>query len=308
MRQLSATTGNYRQLPEEMKANDYFSCFFILIATTFNKKKKKIMATRNGKFLRGVLGTFVYKVVNGKQIVSVRPLKGSTILSENTKKTNATFGMAASLGCAIRKSLITPLSDFPDGDMPKRLMSSLFKSLKNCLNKDTMVYQIEEDTFLNAEGFEFFSRSRFHALMRNEPKVTRTDGLLTVTVPKSLIVEKFEFPTSAFQCKIIINVSLFRLWDGLMAKVPDSQEIIFRRSMGYLEEQQLNFAVPNGCLCIVSVFLKYANYDTDKWVAVNEAKFNPGIITKAYMTSGTYEGNDDRIWVDMVKFTRPETE
>ena len=262
------------------------------------------MAEKKGKYLRGGLGPLVYKVQGVKQIVYEKPVPGSINLSLATLKSNDTFGMTASLGSAIRKSLTRWLSDFPEGDMPNRLASRLIKPLKNCRDLDSMLYRFQEDSLLNLEGFEFYNQSKLSDLMMTMPLISKNGPLLKVIIPKSLIDQEFRFPPKAYQCMLMVTVSLFRLGDGMMTKMADSQLVVFNRSQVYLEMQEFVFNIPQGCLCIVSTFLKYASDQKDYWISVNDKNFNPGSIIKAYITSGLYEKNDNRIWITMKQFNQ----
>lgn len=108
--------------------------------------------------------------------------------------------------------------------------------------------------FASLEGFEFNTLSRLFNLMSKRPVSTTEDGTLTVSVPELLIEKELKFPEETFQCKVIVSVSYFRLADGLMASEPDSQSVAVTRDQKYLEEQELVFSLPAGCLCIVAHF------------------------------------------------------
>lgn len=49
-------------------------------------------------FLRGIMGNYSFRVVNGEQRVSLKPLPGTVNQTEETKRASSTFGMASSLG------------------------------------------------------------------------------------------------------------------------------------------------------------------------------------------------------------------
>lgn len=113
------------------------------------------MATRKGKFLQGVLGSFVYRVVNGQQQVSSKPVPGTMKQTAATKAAFRNFRMASSLGGSIRNSLSDWINGYADWQIVNRLVSNLSAALIICQNADTRLYSFEENSFASLEGFEF---------------------------------------------------------------------------------------------------------------------------------------------------------
>lgn len=260
------------------------------------------MASQNGKHLRGGLGPFVYRVINGKQFVYIKPAPGTMQQTPATVKAANTFGMASSLSSSIRQSLVKTINGFGDWEMKNRLVSAVLKTLIHCRDTSTRLYDFEQDSFDYLEGFDFNIKTTLPILLAAVPSAVLEADSLTVNIPQLLIPKQLKFPGSTFQCKMMVNVSFFRLADGLMAKEPDSQMIVVTKDQDQLQGQQLIFDMPQGCLCIVSVFLEYAVYRKDVMLVINNQKFNPGKIIKAFITPGTYQGNDNRIWLLMKQF------
>jgi len=260
------------------------------------------MAIQKGKYLQGALGDFVYKIVRGRQIVCSRPVPGTMHQTIATINASNTFGMAASLGSSIRNSLAGRINGYGDGEMTNRLSSIVYKTLADCRDSETRLYSFEEDSFSNLEGFEFNIRSVLDYQLSNTTMADHSDGILSVAIPELMIDKELKFPVQTYQCKILVNLSCFRLGEGLMAKDPDSQILTVNRDEKILEDQTLRFEIPDGCLCIVSIFLEYANYGIDISPVINHKNFNPGRIIKAFLTPGTYQKNDSRNWIGMKQF------
>jgi hypothetical protein len=67
------------------------------------------MATNDGKFFRDIVGNAIFRVLNGKQIVQQREAPGTRKQSDETKNNSNTFGMAATLGAQIRRTMATKI-------------------------------------------------------------------------------------------------------------------------------------------------------------------------------------------------------
>ncbi|RAJ32876.1 hypothetical protein [Pedobacter cryoconitis] len=60
------------------------------------------MAIFDGRFLKGILGDFIFKVIDGVQVVSKRPVPGTMKQSVETKKASENFRKSSMLGKHIR--------------------------------------------------------------------------------------------------------------------------------------------------------------------------------------------------------------
>ena len=258
------------------------------------------MARKDGEFLHGAFGKHIYKVINGKQFVYPKPVPGTMKQTNNTKKAANIFAMAAMIARYFRKSLFNMINRFGDNGMINRLTALFNQSLRDSRDPDSGVYRFEADSFIGLEGFEFNTDSKLSQLMLNRPSITVNEGILTVTVPANRIDSELKFPESSFECEVWISVSLIRLEEVLKSTDVESQLITVTRDKQSLEQQELNFMVPDGCLCIVSTFLQYANYSKNKPLIINNKKLNPGQINKALITPGIYQQNDQLVWEKMI--------
>lgn len=260
------------------------------------------MATQEGKFLKGVLGGLVFKIVNGKQVISTRIASGTMKQNAAMKRSSDTFGMAASLSAAIRNGLSVQINRFHDGTAVSRLTGEIFKILGNSRNPESLLYSFKTDNFKNLIGFEFNQFSRVKDRVAVLPAVNLTDGILNVKIHKLSIPRELKFATGSFRCQLSVCVSLFRLKDGLATELPDVKTVVITRDKDRLVEQEFQFEVPDGCLCIASLFMEYTAAGKNGWEVLNHKKLNPGCICTAVVRPGNYQKQDKRTWLDMVSF------
>lgn len=258
------------------------------------------MAEQRGKFLRGVLGGQVFRVVNNKQQVSTKPLRGTVKQNKATKRASNTFGMASGLGSQIRSTVSTEVLQSGDGSLTNRLNTELIAVLNECRNPSTKLYQFAEDSFGRLKDFEYDVNNRVGQLMTARPQVTIADGQLVVSLPQLDVPSRFKFPRDSFQCNLQVLVSLFRLADGKFGKVPDLQQIEITKNKELLEGRDLVFSIPSGCLCVVSLFLNYSFAGKRGWEPIKN--FYPGCICGALINPGPYKGDVRRTWLKAIAF------
>jgi len=258
------------------------------------------MARKDGNFLRGVLGGLVFRVVNGKQRVSTRP--GRIKQSRATRISNQTFGKASSLGGQIRKILYINVENNFDPTAGSRLTAALRKILGKCRNPETKRFDFQADSFSAVRGFDFNIHSRMENQMAVIPTVTATDGTLQVSVNEIAVSKAFNFPSESFKCELKVSLSLYRLKEGLAYAKTESQGLEMTKYMELLAAHTFTFEVPDGCLCIVSMSLRFFNAGTTGWIPLYDKKINPSCICGALVTPGTYQQDKRKRWVDMVRF------
>lgn len=258
-----------------------------------------------GNHIIGSVGPLVYKFVDGEVRVSIKPGKGGVKQTLATKQAFNTFGMAASLGKAIRNNLMYQLNGLADFHLPGRLVSALSKILIHCRDRTTRLYQFEENSFKPLVGIEFNIKSPLAKSLYVEPFVVINNGILKVVIPKNINKIDLKFPAKTFHFRMIVNLSLFRLGEGLTLVMPESQEILLSLDKDELPEQELNFILPAGCLCVTSVFIQFARDKSEGSLSFNSKIFNPGKILSAVITPGVYTENIKRHWGDMKVYQQP---
>lgn len=253
------------------------------------------MAKVIGGLLSGVVGDYVYKIVNGKQRVSARPVKKKKKKSDPKTPLNI-FGMTAKLGAAVRASLSNQLINLEGNAICTRLTSPIMKSLKGSRDEESQLFFFEPDSFGALSHFEFNSVAKMYNFSGYNTDVSFEDKVIYVSL------EGIKFPTRAFRCEAEICVSLFRLRDGFYTAAPEKQTIEILKTTALGNIPQLRFDMPDGCLCIVSLFLKFYEPLGEKWIPMNGKKFNPGNICGVYVSPGTYKEKDKRSWQSMLRF------
>jgi hypothetical protein len=260
------------------------------------------MARKKGDFLSGVLGPLVFRVVNGVQRVSQRPEPGTMKQTADTKRAANTFGMASSLGAKFRGTLKEQLLAFSNNGVKNRLNGRLMEILGSCRNPKSLMYQFAGDSFEGLEDFEYHTKSTVGKLLGRPPEISVDQGKIRFRLPELKIPIQLKFPYDSFRCKINVSVSLLRLRDGLYQALAETQTVVFNNHMKKTDPHEFEFEVPNGCLCIVSLFLVYETANRKGWKMINNKNFNPGCICKAIITDGEYQAGDGIIWKEMVKF------
>lgn len=257
------------------------------------------MARKNGKFIHGTIGGLEYRVINGKQSVRERPDYTLMKQTDNTKRAAEIFAKAGLIARYLRTSLANQINSYADYRMKNRLLALMLQSLKYSRDQATGIFNFKEESFNSLEGFEFNEESKFSHFQSNKAVTSLDEGILTVTIPENSIGNELKFPGKTFYCKVLVNVSLCRLEDGFMEKEAESQFVTVARDIDSMEQQTFSFKVPDGCLCIVSTFLQYTNYAKNNPSVINHKTFNPGQISKALISPGVYQDNDDRSWEKM---------
>ncbi|RAJ31029.1 hypothetical protein [Pedobacter cryoconitis] len=92
------------------------------------------MAIFDGKFLKGILGDFIFKVVDGVQVVSKRPVPGTMKQSVETKKASENFRKSSMPGKHIRGIFHSTIGGMNETSYVFRFTSALTTTLTACEN------------------------------------------------------------------------------------------------------------------------------------------------------------------------------
>jgi len=260
------------------------------------------MARKNGDLISGVLGPLVFRVINGVQYIKLKSAPGTMKQTVETKRAAKTFGMGSSLGSKIRGTLKEQLLGLSNPGIKNRLSGRLAQILGSCRVTKSKRYHFDRDSFTGLDHFEFDARSTVAKLLGRPPVVVLTENKITVQLPQLYIPSQLKFPYNGFQCKVNVSVSLFRLRDGLYKADANTQTMVCNKNMEKTDAHEFKFSVPNGCLCIVSLFLVYETAGGKGFKPINSKSFNPGCICKTFLTEGDYQAGDEIVWKEMKKF------
>jgi len=260
------------------------------------------MAKSKGSFISGAFGPFVFKIVNGKQIVCRKEAPGTRKHTAATLRAAQGFGRGSLFGKKFRKTLDAQYYGLFTQESSNAIVGSLNTALVDSRNSVSDVYKFQRDSFRILAGLEFNLKSKVRRMLSILPVVKLRKNVLSVVFSKMEAPAKFKFPRKSITCEIVVALSLFRLHDGLMVSNAESQTMQVHKSAGVVGPHTFQFDVPPGCLCVVSIFLNYATAYKGGWKIIKDHKFSPGFICDAKVTPGKYQNSDDRIWRPSIKF------
>jgi len=260
------------------------------------------MAKSKGTLLSGAFGPYVFKIVNGKQIVCQKEAPGTRKHAAASIRTSQGFGRGSLLGKQLRKTLDAQYNGLFVQESSNAIVGGLNTALVDSRNSVKDVYKFHRDSFKILAGLEFNLKSKVRRQVSLSPKVKLTKNVLSVIFAKMEVPDQFKFPRKSITCEIVVALSLFRLHDGLMVDNAETQTIFVNKSAGVVGPHTFEFDVPPGCLCVVSIFLNYATAYKGGWKILKDHKFSPGYICDAVVTPGKYQNSDDRIWRPCIKF------
>lgn len=172
------------------------------------------MAIFDGKFLKGILGDFIFRVVNGVQVVSKRPVPGTMKQTVETKKASENFRKSSMLGKHVRGIFHHTNGGMNETSYVFRFTSVLTTALKTCENPTKTGYLFKRNSFGNLAGFEFNIKSPVKKILNLKPKIKLNQGIMKIVYDESGNAPKLRFPKHSTQCKLTFVVGLIRLKDG----------------------------------------------------------------------------------------------
>lgn len=254
------------------------------------------MANFDGKYIRGAVGPVIFKKTKTGQTVSIRPAAGTMRQTQETKNASDTFGMTSILSTELKNSFSSELMDLQDNTMYIRLVKTVSQVLYWCRDKETRQYQFETDSFNALAGFEFNISSPVVKTLGIIPQMDYEEGMLSLFFEAAKKPNKLKFVKGSSYCDMTVAVTLIRLADGLITMDPMLREQrLYKETNDDLTGKRFDFVVPDGCLCVMSVFLKFHSYNQLK----NNKTFSPAFICGATITKGTYVSDDKHNWIDL---------
>jgi hypothetical protein len=257
------------------------------------------MGIIKGKFIVGPVGPVNFRVLNGKNIVSAKVAKGTMKQTKATKSVGTNFGVANRLSSQMMQCLTRPLSGYQDNKMFSRLSTRMNQLLYDARNLTTGGYNLDIDSFSALADFDFNTKSPLKLSLKSAPVISLMNGLLRVQLNDLDNPKKIKHPIHSKSCEIVVSLSLFRLKEALTIPHAEFQRLKLRRDQTAISTHEFNFAVPDGCLCIVAIHMYFYSH-TDNYLSIlNNKKFSPGSICTAYYIPGEYADTDGRKWFDI---------
>jgi hypothetical protein len=253
------------------------------------------MAIIRKKFIIGSMGTWSFREINGVQIAQSKPGPGNMKQTDMTKKAATVFGKGSAFAKKIRMMFKSVIMDLNDGAMVNRLTTLVNSILGQCYNKKDLSYSFTEDSFERLIGFDFNIKSPLKNNLWKTPENTMKDGILTIRIPELKVNEDLIFPKQANKCVIQIQVKSYNLEDGFMGLSQEGQSVEIESTQTLLEEQEFNFTVPDGCLSLIAISLRYYTFEYDT-VLFNSKTFHPAGICGAFITPGEFKKEKEYYW------------
>jgi hypothetical protein len=258
------------------------------------------MAQKKGDLISGAIGPVVFRIVNGKQIISSRPPKGKVKLSDSTKKANKTFGKASKIGAQLRRTVKLELKNKCDVNSSSRLSGELFSILHECTNKDTLEFDWQRNSFKSLNGFEFNFNYKVKTQIINMPVAELINGVLKVDFDQMKISEHFKFPYRSYHCILTATVSLLNLKANTVSVRAESLKRSINITEKIIQPFTFEFAVPDGCLYVLCLYQQYTTSAKDQLRAGVTKKLNRACICSAGISSGIYVGTDNFLWEEFM--------
>jgi hypothetical protein len=257
------------------------------------------MAIIKDNLLVGVLGPLIFKIVNGKQIVTTKAAPGTMKQTASTIWTGKTFGLCSIISSHILQTYKRNFKNLQDGSMFGRLTPILYSSIVAGWDQEDRLFHFDEMDFSPLIDFDYNIKSPLKASLGVEIDVQQDGGKLLVSFTQLANRNVVHFPKGATSCEMTVALALFKLDEGLRTSTTISQSQMIKKFSNQLEMDKFQFDIPGGCVCLVSTFLHFYSYTKNYAVSVNTKKFNPAAISAALMIPNSVSPNSDYKWVEM---------
>jgi len=242
--------------------------------------------------LRGPVGPVNFRNVKGRLIVSAKVAPGTKKQTEASIVTADNFGKASATGMQVRASYHQQIVLMPDGGMHRRLNREFIAIYNSDLDKESGTFHFNADSFYALTNFEFNDTSRLKNRMLVQPDFVLEDGKLTISFPNHQERKFLKFPAGASACELWIAVTYLKTADLKCLRKPLLEEIQVEKDSNCAMGQNLSFDVPEGCVFMLSIFLKFNNSPTMK----KYKNQNAGAICYTTFSPGTYSGEVINRW------------
>lgn len=256
------------------------------------------MATidKKGNF-KGKIGNTVHKKWKDKNVVQSAPGKGNVKQTEATKKAASVFGQVSSFGNLIRDSFKEIIMGYYDTLMIARLTGQLNLNLRKCYNPENKTWTFEEHSLKSLEGFEFNIDSPLKRNLSVNPTYILANNKLSMSFPQINVANDLIFPKNSSSAEITV---MYKEYDFDLLAYRFHPVQVYSFEVGKLQTTvaaaDYTFEATEGCLCIVSIGVKYhAEYRTSK-VLRNNKDLNPAGICCAIFNKGEFILTDKPSW------------
>lgn len=247
------------------------------------------MGTIKGKFIKGLVGTAIFREYRGKQVVQGTPQILESNRTVGTKNAATVFGKASQLASGIRRGLTQICGKYYDGTMIYRLNAEVLRCLNAVKDSETQQFKYGTDSFRSLAGFEFHAGSMVKDYLHLQPQVTVEGAKLQVTIPDIQIPAALKWPPAYLKsCKLAMVVTLIDLGNGSVNRgAIKVMDIPYTHHPKVVTGQTFEFDLIPGCLCITGISPQYIENTFVGESNVNSKSFNPAAILDARLLEGS---------------------
>lgn len=243
------------------------------------------MGKFDGKHFRGIIGNSVVRKGRDGQIIQSKPIRVKQ--TQETKKSASLFGKASTFSKHIRRQLSHTYSHNNDSGMINRLTTLNRVLLAHCLQPETQTFIFTTDSFRKLAGFEFNTKSPLANSWWVQPELTLVDNTLQINWPAMEIPAQLKFPAHANLCDLELEVAVFSL-QPCYTKAPYRATLEIAKNQTALPAQSWEIELPEGCLAVAGIGLKYFSQHNNIKTPLNSEKFHPAGIVDAIFNPGTF--------------------
>lgn len=243
------------------------------------------MAQVNGKFVRGAVGSFIYKKVGNKQYMMAKS-KSQIAMTEATFNAAYVFGLASTFSSYVR-DLPGKMIAYYDRGMVSRLTGQCNRIFQKISNGDDTFSTSGPDYFSQLNGFEFNENSPVKRCLFAQPQVSLTEEQVVIDLPEMQLPADLVLPAGATYCTLGFKVLLFDLDEKCYFDQPaQSVEIAHKRESFTFPAQQFIFSAAPKALCIVYVSLFFSEKTFAGNAVINSVQLSPAAILRAEYSPG----------------------
>ena len=253
---------------------------------------------KNG-FVTGPVGPVTYRKDGDQQIIQSRPGKGNTNMSEVTMEFASSFSIASALGSNIRECFQKSINGWYEGKIVNQLNGLLNTIVTQCRDVKTQKLSYDEYSFKKLAGFEFNPTSALGKQIGFDVQTQWLSGQLKVTIPRIHLPLQLKFPAGVNRCELCFSLGIMRPQEGYRLQYPERRSMVVLKHQPETEETVFTFNVPEGCLYLLTLGLRYVTQRGNTETLFNSKTFNPVGILEAYLVPGIYSGEDGLEWIDM---------
>lgn len=246
------------------------------------------MGSIKGKFIKGLVGSVIFREYRGMQIVQGLPEIRKSKRTEGTKNAANVFGKASQLAYGIRRGLGHICGKFYDGTMIYRFNAEVLRCLNAIKDPETHQFKYSADSFRSLIGFEFHALSMVKDYFHVQPQVTIEGTKLQVNIPDIKVPSELKWPIERPKsCKLVIEVTLIDLSKGAVDQgTTKVMDIPYTYTRSVVLGQTFEVDIIPGCLCITGISPQYVEDTLIGESNVNSKSFNPSAILDARIVEG----------------------